>query len=102
MADNGYQETPLALTEFGILMPDTFGYTQYWISIYLKMSIGWLDSAKDDQIGYPPDDNHLVQRWAWFSLADPLYPSSDLATLGTDTLTLIGQAYREFNSTAGK
>ncbi|MBL7162967.1 MAG: hypothetical protein ISS57_10205, partial [Anaerolineales bacterium] len=51
----------------------------------------------DDQIGYPEDDHRLVQRWAWFSLYDPLYPTSNLANLKADALTEIGQAFREYN-----
>jgi hypothetical protein len=101
MAKNGYRNTPLAITEFGILIPESFGYSQYWVSKYLIASVTRLDSIKNDQIGFPGDGNRLVQRWAWFSLSDPLYPNSDLAFLNNEGLTLIGQAYREYNTLAG-
>jgi hypothetical protein len=102
MAANGYRETPLALTEFGILIPESFGYSQYWVSKYLTATITWLDSARNDESGISKDDNRLVQRWAWFSLSDPTYPNSSLAILNADSLTLTGQAYREFNMTVGQ
>jgi hypothetical protein len=38
-----------------------------------------------------------VQRWAWFSLADRYFPTSDLANLEADALTVVGQAYRAYN-----
>jgi hypothetical protein len=102
MAKNGYRDSPLAITEFGLLLPETFGYSQYSASKYLPASIKWLDSASDDQTGYPKDGNRLVQQWAWFSLSDPNFPNADLASLSTDSLTLIGQAYRDYNQIAGQ
>jgi hypothetical protein len=97
MTKNGYGDKPLAITEFGILIPESFGYSQYWISKYAIASITWLETAKNDQIGLPGDENRLVQRWAWFSLSDPNYPNSNLANLDTGELTLIGEAYQDFN-----
>ena len=63
------------------------------LSKYLSLR----QTARDEYIGYSEDDNHLVQRWAWFSLYDPLYPTSNLANLKADALTEIGQAFREYN-----
>lgn len=102
MAANGYSDTPLALTEFGILIPDSFGYSQYGISKYLTATVTWLNTAQDEKIGDAADEGHLVQKWAWFSLSDPDYPNSDLAVLSTGELTLVGQALRNFNLSAAK
>jgi hypothetical protein len=96
MANNGYRNSPLALTEFGILFPVEFGFTPAVVRQYLLDSFAWLDSASDPAIGYPEDDNRLVQRWAWFSLSDPNYPVADLADLKNDRLTEIGQAFLEY------
>ncbi len=96
MAANGYRNTPLALTEFGILMSEDLGYPPETTAAYLKQTFTWLATANDGQVGYPADQNRLVQRWAWFSLSDHLYPASNLADLTTDQLTTIGQAYFEF------
>ena len=96
MAENGYRDKPLALTEFGILLPKEFGYTPDVVSSYLKTTFSWLDTATDNQSGYPEDQNHLVQKWAWFSLSDPGYSVSDLADLKTGTLTQLGSAYSDW------
>jgi hypothetical protein len=101
MAENGYREKPLALTEFGTLFPESLGYSQYMVSKYLEASVAWLDSAMDDKVGLEKDENHLVQKWAWFSLSDPYFATSDLVDLKTGSLTIIGEAYREFNMKAG-
>jgi hypothetical protein len=102
MAKNGYRETPLAVTEFGLLLPEIYGYSQFSAAKYLTATVKWLDSAKDTQIGLPNDSNRLVQKWAWFSLSDPYFSNSDLVFLNSDSLTLIGQAYREYNQIAGQ
>ena len=96
MATNGYRDVPLALTEFGILMPEEYGYTHEFDAQYLKDSFAWLQSTTDDAIGLPSDGNQLVQRWAWFSLADELYPAPDLADLSTGNLTELGSAFRDY------
>jgi hypothetical protein len=93
MAKNGYRNKPLALTEFGILLPKEFGYTPIVVSSYLKTTFSWLDTATDNQTGYPGDQNHLIQKWAWFSLSDPNYSVSDLADLRFGALTPVGSAY---------
>jgi len=96
MKARGYQNTPLALTEFGILMPPEYGYSPQVIQQYLRDTFQWLAAAADPQIGLPQDNHHLVQRWAWFSLADEIYPTSDLADLKNHQLTPVGQAFRDF------
>ncbi len=96
MMANGYQNTPLAVTEFGILLSDQEGYSQEFIAQYLLQACAWLDEANDPISGYPDDEYRLVQRWAWFSLSDPLYPASDLADLELNRLTPVGEAYRAY------
>jgi hypothetical protein len=96
MKDNGYQNVPLAVTEFGILLPVDFGYTQEITAQYLTDTFEWLDTAIDVDTGYSADSYHLVQRWAWFSLADDLYPVADLADLNSDRLTPAGSAFQAF------
>ncbi len=102
MAQRGYRDKPLALTEFGILLSPKFGFTPDVVANYLWDTFTWLGEANDDQIGYPADDNRLVQRWAWFSISDWLYPTSNLANLEADALTEIGQRFREYNLHPGE
>ncbi len=96
MAENGYQNTPLAITEYGILLSEEYGYPPDVTAQYLIDSFTWLNEAADQQIGYPADDFHLVQRWAWYSLYDNLYTTSNLANLEANALTEIGQAFVQF------
>jgi len=95
MTINGYRDTPLALTEFGILLGANDGYTPDIAAQYLRQTTSWLTTATDERLGYPKDENRLVQCWAWFSLADIYFPTSDLANLEKDGLTIVGQAYRQ-------
>ncbi len=96
MKRNGYQDVPLALTEFGILMPAEYGFPPEFVAGYLKDTFKLLATLRDGTTGYPDDDSHLVQRWAWFSLADPEFPTSNLANFEQDRLTLVGEAFKEF------
>jgi hypothetical protein len=97
MAANGYRDVPLILTEFGMLMPADYGFPPERTAAFLEKSFTWLDEAEDPGTGYPADDNHLVQRWAWFSLSDPLYPASNLADLPASQLTPLGETFRRWN-----
>ena len=96
MAARGYQDTPLAITEFGILLSTAHGYPPSYVADYLTATFEWLDQASDMEIGYPDDDYRLVQRWAWFSLSDKLYYGSNLAYLMDNVVTDIGWEFRSF------
>jgi hypothetical protein len=96
MAKNGYRDTPLALTEFGILMPADYGFPPQFVQQYLKDTFQYLSTAVDAETGLPQDENHLVQRWAWFSLADTKFPTANLANLQKGSLSPIGVTFREF------
>ncbi len=69
MADRGYRERPLILTEFGILMPEDYGFSRERVNAYMDKTFDFLSNAAGPT-GYPPDDNRLVQYWAWYSLMD--------------------------------
>jgi len=96
MARNGYRGVPLALTEFGILMPGEYGFPPEFVADYLRDTFRVLDTMRDPASGYPSDEYRLVQRWAWFSLEDPTFPTANLAELENDRLTLVGKAFRDF------
>jgi len=96
MAENGYQDTPLVITEYGILLSPEYGYSPDVVAQYLLDTFVWLDSVADPEIGFPADDYRLVQRWAWYSVYDNLYTTSNLANLKSDALTEIGHAFVHF------
>ena len=44
----------------------------------------------------PPDENRLVQRWCWYSLADTGYPTGNLFDSQTFQMTPLGEAWRAY------
>ncbi len=73
MEENGYEDYPLIITEYGILMPDTLGFDVERVNSFMSATFDFLLNATDDLYGYSQDGNRLVQRWAWFSLDWPPY-----------------------------
>jgi hypothetical protein len=70
MRARGYRDRPLVITEFGILLPEAYGYSESRVRRFMLRTFDWLMEARDASTGYPADDNRLVQAWAWFSLDD--------------------------------
>jgi hypothetical protein len=97
MSTNGYRSVPLALTEFGILMPADLGFPIDQDARYMQDTFQWLQTASDPAIGDPGDQNLLVQRWAWFCLDCDPYPSLEDTTTGE--LTLLGVTFRDYIKT---
>lgn len=121
MKDRGLQNVPLIITEYSILAhyngtladgtcdgtKDEFGncFDPDRVARYLVNSTNFMETTKDETIGYPADDYRLVQRWAWYSIHTPylvanasnllvkdfdkLYPSGSV-----DALTAVGHSYR--------
>ena len=94
MEANGYRDLPLVLTEFGILMPEDYGFPLERVRAYMLGTLDSLLTMRDEKTGYPQDDNRLVQQWAWFSLVYSEYSNSDLVDPPSDTLTPLGDTYR--------
>ncbi|MCB0085305.1 MAG: hypothetical protein KDE47_30405, partial [Caldilineaceae bacterium] len=68
LAARGYRNTPLYLTEYGILLSPYHGFDADRVRTFFLASTAYLQQARDAATGYPADENQLVQRWAWFSL----------------------------------
>jgi hypothetical protein len=77
MADKGERDKPLYITEFGILFPEDIDpfYSTISVTNFMWNTFSYFLGAEsiDPNIGYPRDNNHLVQRWMWFSLAHNPY-----------------------------
>lgn len=69
MRDRGERDKPLYLTEFGINMPDEYVPPKR-VKAFMNQAFDYLLTAADPELGYPPDENRLVQRAAWYSLDD--------------------------------
>ncbi len=73
MRDRGERDKPLIITEYGVLMPVEYGFTAQRVNAYMDATFDYLLTARDDELGYPADENRLVQRWLWYSLNDKPY-----------------------------
>lgn len=68
MKDRGYQDRPLIVSEYGILLSPYHGYTYERVRNYMVGTFDFMLDTKDSATGYPADENRLVQEFAWFSL----------------------------------
>lgn len=96
MKANGYGGRPLIVSEYGLLLPADYGFPPEVVSGFMRQTFDFFRQAADPELGDPEDGGRLVQRWAWFALAYPRYPTGDLANTSTKTLTPAGWAYRAY------
>jgi hypothetical protein len=102
MADNGYRNRPLYVSEFGILMPEDRGFPPAVVNDFMTRTFDFLLAASDENLGYPADKNRLVQRLAWYSTLDPSFNGSLFQSTSSEPLkppfelTAIGRNYREY------
>ena len=84
MAAQGERNKPLIISEMGVLYPSIYlveGGSEVErqqrgdraIELFMAETFDWLYHTTDAQLGYPGDENRLVQRWLWFSLNDSFY-----------------------------
>jgi hypothetical protein len=96
MKEKGEREKPLIVSEYGIPMPEDYGFSYERVRDFMYGTFDYLLSATDDSLGYPPDGNRLVQRWAWFSLADTRHPTGNLFDPATRQITPLGKAFGQY------
>ena len=108
MKSHGLQNKPLILSEYSLLYPyeddgascflqDEFGncFTPTRVSSFMQSSFQYLETAKDPALGYPLDDNRLLQQWLWFSLyTNNEGRVSNLVTSNGAALTPVGQTFQ--------
>lgn len=85
MKAHGQQNKPLILSEYSILYPyilddpdnpnacflqDEQGncFTPERVTSYMSQTFDYLETAVDPTLGYPKDNNRLVQQWLWYSM----------------------------------
>jgi hypothetical protein len=95
MAERGYQNYPLIVSEYGILMPVDYGFPPERVVAFLEASFDFFLSATDPALGYPEDGYRLVQGWCWYSLndVDHGYPAGRLFNPSTEQMTAVGQGW---------
>lgn len=90
MASRGYGGRPLVVSEFGVPMPEDYGFPPDVMAEFLGETWRFFLTASDASLGDPNDGGRLVQRWCWFSLAYPEYPTGDLVDRDRGTWTQLG------------
>jgi hypothetical protein len=96
MAERGQRNRPLVVTEYGVLMPDDYGFPPDLVSKFMAATFDYFLSAQDPALGYPADGNRLVQAFCWYSVADTTYPTSNLFDAKTRAMTPVGRAFRQY------
>ena len=93
MAARGQRDRPLVVSEYGILMPVDYGFDDERVQRFMYASFDTFLTARSEEIGYPADDNRLVQYWAWYSLSSTTYPTGNLMDVDSGRLTPLGVAF---------
>lgn len=110
MAQRGYRNTPLIISEYGILMAPDYDagngrvYDSAFVKEYMLASFEFFRAAANAQTGYPSDGNRLVQSWAWYSLNDYVYVpdvqedgfNGNLLDHDSSVITPVGKAFAEY------
>ncbi len=96
MKERGERDKPLIVTEFSVLMPPEYGFPFETVRSFMYDSLDFLLSTRDGQLGYPADGNRLVQRCAWYSVADTVYATGNLFDPETGQITPLGRAFAEY------
>jgi hypothetical protein len=96
MADHGFRDRPLIVTEFSVLMPSEYGFDGQTVRSFMLAALDFMLAAADGETGHPADGNRLVQRAAWYSLVDTVYPTGNLCDPHTRRITPLGQAFSDY------
>ncbi len=105
MADKGERDKPLIVTEYGVLFPEDYydehgrQFSAERVGAFIQGTFDFFRTYTDASIGYPADDNRLVQRWAWFSVdGDPWLWGGTLFDPDTHTLRTVGEYFRDYTN----
>lgn len=78
MRDHGQRDKPLIISEYGVLMPSEYlgeskAAGDARVQAFMLDSFWFFQETRDEELGYPGDENRLVQRWLWYSLNEVPY-----------------------------
>lgn len=96
MEARGEGDKPLVVSEYGIVMPSEYGFSQQRVQDFMYATFDFFMTATDPELGYAPDGDRLVQRWLWYSLSDTVYPTGNLFDPVTGEITALGLAYASY------
>ena len=96
MDEHGYDNHPLAVTEFGILHPSDYGFPPEIVSDFMMGAFEFLLNATNET-GFPADDDRLVQWSFWYSVYDDGdYQTGNLYDPNSGKLTPIGELFAAY------
>lgn len=95
MANHGERHKPLLIGEYGVLYTQEYGISPAQVKSYLTGSFDYLLTASDPAIGFPADENRLVQSWIWYSLNDMAW-NGPLFDPGTTRLSEFGATWKNY------
>jgi len=78
MVSRGYGGQPLIVSEFGVPMPEDYGFPPERMAEFLRETWRFFLTVADAELGDPRDGGRLVQRWCWFSMDYAVYPTGNL------------------------
>lgn len=78
MAARGYGGLPLIVSEYGVPMPEDYGFPPERMAEFLRETWRFFLTAADGGLGDPSDGGRLVQQWCWFSMYYEVYPTGNL------------------------
>jgi hypothetical protein len=96
MAQRGYRDKELIVSEYGILMYEDYGFDYPRVRDFMLGSFDVMLNTTDAGSGLPADGNRLVQRWCWYSLTDVNYPTGNLADVNSGELTPLGRDLKAY------
>ena len=96
MSERGYGDKPLVISEYGILMPEDYGFPTEVLGKYLTETFD-LFLTETNETGYTPDGDRLVQWWFWYIVYEPdYYPTGSLYDVPEGRLTPLGEIWTEY------
>jgi hypothetical protein len=105
MVQKGERDKPLIISEYGVLFPEDYHdedgnlFDQQRVGQYMTGTFNRMLNETDPSIGFPHDENRLVQRWAWFSLSEnPDDWGGTLFDPDTHGLRPLGQTFRDYTN----
>ena len=95
MKQRGYENKPLIISEYGILLSEEHGYTPDYIASYLFHTLQIILLSYDCDLGNPQDDYRIVQEVSWFS-ANYVPHANSMLFDENKNLTEVGKAFHRF------
>jgi len=96
MAERGFRDKPLIVTEYGLLMPESYGFPPELVGQFMTDTFDYFLTTADPDTGLPADANRLVQAFCWYSVADTVYATSNLFDPETRAITPVGEVFRDY------